>query len=112
MIGGYGGRDLWWSLENVLSRFGQLRKRPGTPTLNVHAIPGLFIALSGGGAGGGLNDSWQDITPVRGNTWCQNLGQDVEVGVPPPTTHPGVPWALPWNRPLSETACLNPVLEP
>ena len=32
--------------------------------------------------GGGLNDSWQDITPVRGNTWCQNLDQDMEVGVP------------------------------
>ena len=49
VIGGDGGRDLRWSLENVLSGFGQLWKGPGPPALTVHAIPGLFIALSGGG---------------------------------------------------------------
>ena len=38
------GWDLRWSLENVLSRFGQLQKSPGTPALNIHAILGLFIS--------------------------------------------------------------------
>lgn len=96
MIGGDRGRDLRWSLENVLSGFGQLRKGPGPPALNVQAIPELFIALSGDG----LNDSWQDITPVRGNTWCQNLGQDVEVGVPHQLPIQGFPGSYHGTGPL------------
>lgn len=89
-----------------MSGFGQLREG-WAPALNVQAIPELFIALSGDG----LNDSGRMSTPEEATTWCQNLGQDVEVGVPHQLPIQGS-LAPTVNEPPGETACLNPVPEP